>query len=100
MKRKYSLATADFEKKMEELNYALRKEKDSRVHRALTSERAEAIEAMAKLTAQKNKELADFQKEQGVDASGRCEELSGDWWNDEELDAIPTLKSSPTFARD
>ena len=100
MKREFSLATAEFEERLEKLNYALRKENDSRVHRALTIERAEAMGAMAKLTVEKRKEFASFQEEQGIDAAGRIEDLSRDWWNDEEVDAIPNLKSSPTFARD
>ena len=100
MKREYSLATAEFEEKIGKLDYALKREKDTRILCALRLERAEAIEAMAKLTVQKSKEFANFQKEQGMDASGRVEELSRDWWNDEEVDAISPLKSSPTFARD
>ena len=100
MERGYSLATAEFEEKIEKLNYALRREKDTRVHRTLTLERAGVIEAMAKLRVEKRKEFAEFQREQGIDASGRIEDLSQDWWNDEEADATAHLKSSPSFARD
>ena len=100
MKREYSLAVIEFEERLEKLDYALVKEKDTRVHRALTIERAEVIEAMAKLTMEKRKDFANFQREQGMNASGRIEELSRDWWNDEEVDTTATLTSSPTFAQD
>ena len=90
MKREYSLAVAELEEKLEKLNYALRKERDTRVHRALTIRRAEVIEAMAKLTVEKRKELANFQKEQGMDAPGRTEDLSQNWWNDDEENAVST----------
>ena len=100
MKQEYSLAIAEFEEGLEKLNYALRKERDTRVHRALSIRRAELIEAMAKLTVETRKELEDFQREQGMYASGRIENLSQDWWNDEEVDAITTQKPSLTLARD
>ena len=100
MKREYSLAVAEFEKYLEKLNDALMKEKDTRLHRALTIVRAEAIEALAKVTEEQREELEIFRKEEGMDASGRVEELSHDWWNDEEVDATAALKSSPTLARD
>lgn len=100
MKREYSLAVAGFENFLEKLNDTLMKEKDTRLHRALTLVRAEAIEDMAKLMEEQQEELAKFQKEEGTNASGRVEELSHDWWNDEEVDASATLKPSHTFARD
>ena len=100
MKREFSLAVAAFENHLEKLDDTLRKEKDTRLHRALTIVRAEAIEDMAKLMEEQRKEFASFQKKEGMNASGRVEKLPHDWWNDEEVDATATLKSCPTFARD
>ena len=100
MKREYNLAVAAFEEHIEKLNDTLRKEKNVRLHCALTIVRDEAIEALAKITAEQREEFANFQKEEGMNASGRVEELPQDWWNDEEVDVTATLKSSPTFAWD
>ena len=86
-------ATRKFEKKIETLNRALSKEKDTRVHRAMISERAKLMKALAEFTERKNEELAVFQKEQGRNAPGRAEDLPHDWWNDEEEDSVQASRS-------
>ncbi|CAF9908227.1 MAG: hypothetical protein ALECFALPRED_004355 [Alectoria fallacina] len=76
MTRDRDLATRIFEEQLEALDHALSKSKDVQVHDAMISERAEVVETLFEVTEENNKQLAEFQKDQGKDAPGRAEDLS------------------------
>lgn len=78
------LAIRVFEEKIETLNHAMSKAKDTQACREIGSERAEAMKTLAEFVEKRNKELTEFQKEQGKNAPGRVVDLPHDWWNDEE----------------
>lgn len=89
LERDHAITT--FKEKIATLDHAL-SEKNPRVHRAITAERAGTMKTMAEYTERKNKELADFQKEQGRNAPGRALDLPHDWWNDEEADPVHVIE--------
>lgn len=87
------LAIRVFEEKIETLNRAMPKAKDTQAYRALESERAEVVKALAEFVEKQDEELAEFQKKEGKNAAGRAVNLPHDWWNDEETDSDQVLES-------
>ena len=75
-----------YEENIATLSRAMSKEKDTWRHRAIFSERAGVIKAMAEFTKKKERELSSFRNVQGKNAPGRAESLNHHWWNDEEVD--------------
>lgn len=94
------LTTSEFNEKIQRLNRALSKEKDTRVHRAIIFERTGILKAKADFLARKSIELREFQREQGRDAPGRAEDLRHDWWNDEDAGPVQAVRSSRGWGED
>ena len=100
MKRECELGTREFEQKISTLNHTLGEEKDTRIHRAIASERTDMIKAMVDFIEERDTELADFQKEKGRNAPGRAEDLPHDWWNDDNDADLDLALESPRNLRD